>query len=98
MASDKGNAFLQLDVPTGVEDRKFDPAMSELVLSFLAWAAKQERVRANGTKLGPPKVHEFGLEEAQRLRIRGNSWNENIKELGLPDEARGSVVRAVGGR
>ena len=111
MASDKGNAFLHLDVPTGVEDRKSDPAMSELVLSFLAWAAKQEhvrisertkagleRTRANGTRLGRPKKHTFDLEEAKRLRGEGKSWNEIIKELGLPAEARGSVVRAVGGK
>ena len=88
--------------------RESDPAMAELVLSFLAWAAKQEhmrisertkagleRVRANGTKLGRPKLHSFDPEEAKRLRGEGKSWNETIKELGLPAEARGSVVRAV---
>ena len=88
--------------------RESDPAMAELVLSFLAWAAKQEhvrisertkagleRVRANGTKLGRPKLHSFDLEEAKRLRGEGKSWNEIVKELGLPTQARGSVVRAV---
>ena len=91
--------------------RESDPAMAELVLSFLAWAAKQEhvrisertkagleRVRANGTKLGRPKLHSFDLEEAKRLREEGMSWNAIVKEMGLPAEARGSVVRAVGGK
>ena len=88
--------------------RESDPAMAELVLSFLAWAAKQEhvrisertkagleRVRANGTKLGRPKLHSFDVAEAKRLRDEGKSWNEIIKELGLPTQARGSVVRVV---
>ena len=88
--------------------RESDPAMAELVLSFLAWAAKQEhvrisertkagleRVRANGTKLGRPKLHSFNLEEAKRLRDEGKSWNEIIKTMGLPIQARGSVVRSV---
>ena len=91
--------------------RESDPAMAELVLSFLAWAAKQEhvriserttagleRVRANGKKLGRPKLHSFDLEEAKRLRDEGKSWNAIVKDLGLPAEARGSVVRAVGGK
>ena len=90
--------------------RESDPAMAELVLSFLAWAAKQEhvrisertkagleRVRANGTKLGRPKLHSFDVVEAKRLREEGKSWNVIVKELGLPIQARGSVVRAVVG-
>ena len=57
-----------------------------------------ERVRANGTKLGRPKLHSFDVAEAKRLREEGKSWNAIVKELGLPTEARGSVVRAVGGK
>ena len=57
-----------------------------------------ERTRANGTKLGRPKKHTFDLEGAGRPRGDGKSWNEIIEGLGLPAEARGSVVRAVGGR
>ncbi|MDG7029111.1 MAG: recombinase family protein [Nitrososphaerota archaeon] len=91
--------------------RESDLAMSELVLSFLAWAAKQEhvqisertkagleRVRVAGRKLGRPKKHDFDVEVAKRLRGEGKSWNETIKEMGLPAEARGSVVRAVRSR
>ena len=87
--------------------RERDPAMSELVLSFLAWAAKQEhvrtsertkagleRTRANGTRLGRPKVHNFDMDEAKRLRGEGKSWNVVLRELGLPRTALSAVQRA----
>ena len=53
-------------------------------------------MRAAGRKLGRPKKHDFDVEVAKHLRGEGKSWNEIVKELGLPAEARGSVVRAVG--
>ena len=76
--------------------RTYDPAANQGRLRISERTkAGLERTRANGTKLGRPKIHTFNVGEAKRLRGEGKSWNEIIKELGLPAEARGSVVRAV---
>ena len=90
--------------------RESDPAMSELVLSFLAWAAKQEhvrisertkagleRVRANGTRLGRPPLREIDPQRVRSLRSEGKSWNVVLRELGLPRTALSAVQRAAGG-
>ena len=89
--------------------RESDPAMAELVLSFLAWAAKQEhvrisertkagleRVRANGTRLGRPPLREIDPQKVRNLRSEGKSWNAVLKELGLPKTALSAVQRSLG--
>ena len=87
--------------------RESDPAMAELVLSFLAWAAKQEhvrisertkagleRVRANGTRLGRPPLREIDPQRVRDLRSEGKSWTTVLKEMGLPKTALSAVQRA----
>ena len=88
--------------------RESDPAMAELVLSFLAWAAKQEhvrisertkagleRVRANGVRLGRPPLREIDPREVSDLRSEGKSWATVLKEMGLPKTALSAVQRAT---
>jgi putative DNA-invertase from lambdoid prophage Rac len=88
--------------------RESDPAMAELVLSFLAWAAKQEhvrisertkagleRVRANGTRLGRPPLREIDPQKVRDLRGKGKSWSTVLKEMGLPKTALSAVQRAT---
>ena len=88
--------------------RESDPAMAELVLSFLAWAAKQEhvrisertkagleRVRANGTRLGRPPLREIDPEKVKDLRSEGKSWATVLKEMGLPKTALSAVQRSL---
>ncbi len=90
--------------------RESDPAMAELVLSFLAWAAKQEhvrisertkagleRVRANGTRLGRPPVREIDPQKVRNLRSEGKSWTTVLKEMGLPKTALSAVQRSARG-
>ena len=87
--------------------RESDPAMAELVLSFLAWAAKQEhvrisertkagleRVRANGTRLGRPPLREIDPQKVRDLRSEGKSWASVLKEMGLPKTALSAAQRA----
>ena len=88
--------------------RESDPAMAELVLSFLAWAAKQEhvrisertkagleRVRANGIRLGRPPLREIDPQKVRDLRSEGKSWATVLKEMGLPKTALSAVQRAA---
>ena len=88
--------------------RESDPAMAELVLSFLAWAAKQEHVRisertkaglewvrANGTRLGRPPLREIDSQKVRDLRGEGKSWATVLKEMGLPKTALSAVQRAL---
>ena len=89
--------------------RESDPAMAELVLSFLAWAARQEhvrisertkagleRVRANGTRLGRPPLREIDSQKVRDLRSEGKSWATVLKEMGLPKTALSAVQRSLG--
>ena len=89
--------------------RESDPAMAELVLSFLTWAAKQEhvrisertkagleRVRANGTRLGRPPMREIDPQRVRDLRGEGKSWATILREMGLPRTALSAVQRATG--
>lgn len=88
--------------------RESDPAMAELVLSFLAWAAKQEhvrisertkagleRVRANGTRLRRPPLREIDPQRVRDLRGEGKSWATILREMGLPRTALSAVQRAT---
>ena len=88
--------------------RESDPAMAELVLPFLAWAAKQEhvrisertkvgleRVRANGTRLGRPPVREIGPQKVRDLRGEGKSWATVLKDMGLPKTELSAVQKAT---
>ena len=88
--------------------RESDTAMAELVLSFLAWAAKQEhvrisertkagleRVRANGTRLGRPPLREIDPQKVRDLRSEGKSWATVLKEMGLPKTALSAVQRSM---
>ena len=83
--------------------------MAELVLSFLAWAAKQEhvrisertkagleRVRANGTRLRRPPLREIDPQRVRDLRGEGKSWATILREMGLPRTALSAVQRATG--
>ena len=87
--------------------RESDPAMSELVLSFLAWAAKQEhvrisertkagleRTRANGTRVGRPPLREIDPQRVRDLRSEGKSWATVLREMGFPKTALSAVQRA----
>ena len=65
-------------VPVHDDRRHFE------ILVLEAAQAGLERVRASGTKLGRPKLHSFDPEEAKRLRDDGKTWNEIVKEMGLP--------------
>ncbi len=82
--------------------------MAELVLSFLAWAAKQEhvrisertkagleRVRANGTKLGRPKMHSFDLKGSEAPTGRGEVVEPDHQGDGAPRPGAGE--RGQGG-
>ena len=88
--------------------RESDPAMAELVLSFLAWAARQEhvrisertkagleRVRANGTRLGRPPMREIDPQRVRDLRSEGKSWGKVLKEMGLPKTTLSAVQRSI---
>lgn len=91
--------------------RATDPAIADLILSMLAWVAKQEhvrisertkaglaRVKAKGKHLGRPRTHQIDAEEAVRLRRSGKSWSEVLSALKLPRTALSSVQRACSSR
>lgn len=83
-----------------------DPRYRELMLSLLAWAARQEhlrlservkagleRRRAQGKRLGAKREIRFNEEEARRLRQAGRSWNQIADALGVSRGAKSTIRR-----
>jgi putative DNA-invertase from lambdoid prophage Rac len=89
---------------------QLDPHVGELVTAVLAWTAKQEhirlsertkagleRARANGKRIGKPRVYIFGPERLARAlaaRERGVGWRTIVKGFGMPETAHTSLRRA----
>lgn len=86
--------------------RQTDPRIAELLLSVLAWVAKQEhlrisdrtraglsRARSEGKVLGRQRIYAFDTDTVRLLRSRGHSWRDILARLGLPEEALSSVRR-----
>ena len=86
--------------------RETDPRIAELLLSVLAWVAKQEhlrnsdrtraglsRARAEGKVLGRQRIYAFDPDTVRLLRSRGHSWRGILDRLGLPEQALSSVRR-----
>ena len=83
-----------------------DPRVAELLLSVLAWVARQEhlrisdrtraglaRARASGRHPGRQRIYAFDPDTARRLRSRGCSWRDILNRMGLPEQALSSVRR-----
>ena len=86
--------------------RQTDQRVGELLLSLLAWVAKQEHLRisdrtkaglatarARGRVLGRQRIYAFDADGVRRLRASGLSWRRILKALDLPEQALSSVRR-----